>query len=60
VDNNERSSGKTQAVSDGWWVFLQPLAPGKHEIHFSGVLVANLSTATQSFADDVTYNLLLQ
>lgn len=25
-------SGKTQAVSDGWWVFLQPLATGKHEI----------------------------
>ena len=34
-------AGMTQAVSDGWWVFLQPLAPGKHEIHFSGVLVAN-------------------
>jgi hypothetical protein len=53
-------SGKTQAVSDGWWVFLQPLAPGKHEIHFSGVLVANPATSAQSFADDVTYNLLVQ
>jgi hypothetical protein len=53
-------SGKTQAVSDGWWIFLQPLAPGKHEIHFNGVLAANPATGTQSFANDVTYNLLVQ
>jgi hypothetical protein len=52
--------GMTQAVSDGWWVFLQPLAPGKHEIHFSGVLVANPASATQSTANDVTYSLLDQ
>ncbi|HBP65803.1 MAG TPA: hypothetical protein DD730_16475 [Desulfosporosinus sp.] len=53
-------AGMTQAVSDGWWVFLQPLAPGMHEIHFSGVLVANPATASQSFANDVTYKLLVQ
>jgi hypothetical protein len=29
-------AGPTQAVSDGYWVFLKPLPPGKHEIHFSG------------------------
>jgi hypothetical protein len=26
--------GKTKSKSDGYWVFLKPLAPGKHEIHF--------------------------
>jgi hypothetical protein len=53
-------AGITQAVSDGWWIFLQPLAPGKHDIHFSGVVVANPATATQSNTIDVTYSLLVQ
>jgi hypothetical protein len=28
--------GPTQAVSDGYWVFLEPLPPGDHEIYFVG------------------------
>jgi hypothetical protein len=27
------SPGKTRSTSDGYWVFLRPLAVGKHEIH---------------------------
>ena len=26
--------GKTKSRSDGYWVFLKPLAAGRHEIHF--------------------------
>jgi hypothetical protein len=36
-DGNVVSSGGiTKAVSDGYWVFLKPLSPGKHAIHFAG------------------------
>jgi hypothetical protein len=37
-DNNviEATPGYTRAVSDGYWVFLQPLAPGKHKICATG------------------------
>jgi hypothetical protein len=26
--------GPDRAVSDGYWVTLDPLSPGKHDIHF--------------------------
>ena len=28
--------GITEAVSDGYWVFLKPLPSGKHDLHFMG------------------------
>ncbi len=34
-----RSEGPTQAVSDGYWVFLKPLEKGPHLIEFSGGLI---------------------
>lgn len=49
--------GPTQSVSDGLWVFLQPLSAGNHIIHHRGVVLANPTTGTQSFASDATYNL---
>ena len=36
----------TQAVSDGNWVFLKPLAIGKHVIHFKGGLKSINATTT--------------
>src|SRR5918992_4981379 len=30
--------GPTRAVSDGYWVILEPLSPGKHDIHFKASL----------------------
>lgn len=30
----------TQAVSDGYWIFLKPLAPGEHKIEFMGEKLA--------------------
>ncbi|MGB7637801.1 MAG: hypothetical protein WBL88_09535, partial [Nitrososphaeraceae archaeon] len=32
------SPGPTRAVSDGYWVMLQPLPPGKHQIHYLATL----------------------
>ena len=40
------------SVSDGVWLFLQPLAPGEHTIHFGG--------SFPGFPLDVTYNLTVQ
>ena len=41
----------TRAVSDGYWIFLKTLTPGKHEIHFSGENI--------DFFNDVTYSIYI-
>lgn len=53
-------SGTTQAIVDGFFVFLEPLSPGKHEIQFSGSIIDNPTTGTQSYSTKVTYNLTVQ
>ena len=50
-------AGQTQGISDGYWVLLQPLSPGKHELHFSGLTPGNPTTGTTNFETDVTYHL---
>lgn len=45
----------TNAVSDGNWVFLKPLTPGKHVIHFIGDIVKSNKT-NDSFAGPVGWN----
>jgi hypothetical protein len=52
--------GQTQGIVDGFWIFLQPLSPGKHELHFSGLTPGNPTTGTANFAIDVTYHLTAQ
>lgn len=42
----------TPAISDGYWVFLQPLPPGQHTIHASGSLVDFTTTGTVNFASE--------
>lgn len=42
-------SGPTEAVSDGFWVFLKPLGQGKHRIKFHGI--------EPNFETRVTYNI---
>jgi hypothetical protein len=39
----------TKAVSDGYWIFLKPIKPGKLKIHFSG--------QNRDFFNEVTYYL---
>jgi hypothetical protein len=40
------------SVSDGYWVMVQPLSPGRHVIHFEGFW-----TAAGGLVQNVTYNL---
>jgi hypothetical protein len=49
--------GPTQAVSDGFWVFLKPLPPGNHDIHVGGLLADYTVTAPITFVEDSTYHL---
>jgi hypothetical protein len=49
-------SGPTRAVSDGYWIILEPLKPGIHEIHFKSSLT-NPTTGILFFNDDVNYKL---
>lgn len=44
--------GQTRAVSDGFWVFLEPLSDGNHTINFRGV--------EPNFHTDVTYQILIK
>jgi hypothetical protein len=53
-------AGPTQAVSDGYWILLQPLSEGKHEISFGGVAVDFTTTRVESFATQITYHLTVE
>ncbi|CAN5499729.1 hypothetical protein BH18THE1_BH18THE1_10190 [soil metagenome] len=44
-------------LSEGWWVLLEPLSVGKHELSFSGAVPDNPTTGTRGFATEVTYHL---
>lgn len=49
--------GQSQAVSDGFWVFLPPLAPGEHEIHFRGAVEDFTTVGTNLFAQEAKYRI---
>lgn len=48
--------GSTRAVSDGYWVILEPLTPGKHDIRFKASLT-NPTTGILFYNDDVKYTI---
>jgi hypothetical protein len=45
----------TKAVSDGFWILLEPLPPGTHEVHFKAALGDPTAIGTTNFALDVRY-----
>lgn len=51
--------GTIQAVSDGFWIFLKPLSPGKHEIHFTGSLADFTATGPLNLVEDVKYDITI-
>ena len=67
--NNRELRVKTEAISDGYWLFLKPLSPGKHILQFDGEKLGfDLIKDYQNFSDndinglpkfrvEVTYNL---
>jgi hypothetical protein len=48
-----------QAISDGFWILLEPLPPGSHEIHFKAALGDPTAVGITNFALDVRYLLTL-
>jgi hypothetical protein len=51
----EARPGTTRAVSDGYWVILEPLQPGSHDIHFEARLTN--SNGIDLYKDDVKYTI---
>jgi hypothetical protein len=47
----------TQAVSDGFWVFLSPLEPGQHEIHYRGAIVDFTTESQNNFVTESLYRI---
>jgi hypothetical protein len=52
-------AGPTQGVSDGYWTFIKPLAPGEHTIHVGGLQVDYTVTTPTNFVEDSTYHLTI-
>jgi hypothetical protein len=54
------SEGTYRAVADGYWVFLEPLPPGQHEIRLHGAMGNPTAISpTPSFETAVTYHLIV-
>jgi hypothetical protein len=51
--------GPSQAVAEGYWVMLHPLAAGEHTIHFRGGIVDPTVTGAINFVTDVMYHLTI-
>jgi hypothetical protein len=56
---NESPAGVYRAFVDGWFLFLQPLPPGTHNIHYT-VSILNPIKPQYNFAADLTYRLLIK
>lgn len=52
--------GTIATMSDGWWIMLEPLPEGRHEINFKGVQGTPAEGSGSGFAVDVTYNLYVK
>ncbi len=50
--------GKQKAASDGYWIMLKPLPPGKHTLHFKSKVKP--SEGEKPFQLDVTYELTVE
>jgi len=49
--------GEANASAVGYYVILEPLPVGIHQIRFTSSLIENPSLGTYVFAEDVTYNI---
>jgi hypothetical protein len=50
----------SQAFTDGYWIILEPLAAGKHEISFKGANSQFTSTGITNFATEARYHLTVK
>lgn len=49
--------GTTSSIAEGYWIFLNPLPPGNHEIIFGGSAGDPSVTSSMNFVTEVTYHL---
>ena len=58
-ENNVFSAtpGTTEAVSDGYWVFLKPLSAGNHDIDFSANIIN--PSGVNNYNTQVKYHLIV-
>jgi hypothetical protein len=48
--------GRTTAVCDGYWIFMKPPSPGRHEIHFAGTAsIEQNDIVTEQIKNDSIY-----
>jgi hypothetical protein len=50
-------AGTTPSIAEGYWIFLNPLPLGNHEISFGGSAGNPSVTSSMNFVTDVTYHL---
>jgi hypothetical protein len=50
----------SQSFTDGYWIILEPLAAGKHEISFKGANSQFTSTGITNFATEARYHLTVK
>lgn len=50
--------GKTEAVTDGFWAFLEPLPVGSHEIDFSASTID--PSGVNNYNTQVKYHLIVE
>jgi hypothetical protein len=48
--------GPSCGISDGYWVILEPLSPGKHQVNFRASLT-NPTTGILFYFDDLKYSI---
>mgnify|MGYP003576899473 CR=1 FL=1 len=46
-----------EAIFDGRWVIMEPIAPGNHEVCYKGVLLDAAPMGNTDFATDVAYHI---
>jgi hypothetical protein len=51
------NSNVSQAVSDGWYLFLEPMKPGQHEIKFKATILGDPTSAAPGALIDATYHI---
>lgn len=45
--------GPDQSVADAWFIFLKPLSPGKHYLHYGGIVPANPNVSGYGWSSEV-------
>jgi hypothetical protein len=48
------------SIAEGYWIFLNPLSPGKHEIEFASAAEEVTVTSNMNFLTRTTYHITVK